>query len=86
MDEFYFISFESTHHALQAEKYLKDNKFSITVIPTPREVTLSCGLSIKINSGGIDSIKGMIDEGMIRVKGIYFLKKINGMRNIEKLY
>ncbi|WP_129599839.1 DUF3343 domain-containing protein [Anaerophilus nitritogenes] len=44
--EFYIISFESTHHAIQTEIKLKKN-FSIETIPTPREISASCGLSIK---------------------------------------
>ena len=44
--EFYVIVFDSTHHAIQTEKRLKES-FQIEMIPTPREITASCGLSIK---------------------------------------
>lgn len=47
--EFYVIVFDSTHHAIQTEKRLK-NKFQIETIPTPREITASCGLSIKFST------------------------------------
>jgi len=85
MDEYYFITFESTNHALSAEDYLKKNDYSITIIPTPTEVTQSCGLSIKFNSGCISKIKELIDGGSIRTKSIYHLKRENGIRNIEKV-
>lgn len=44
--EFYVIVFDSTHYAIQTEKRLK-GRFQIETIPTPREITASCGLSIK---------------------------------------
>lgn len=85
MEEYYFLSFDSTSYALQAESYLKDRNFSITIIPTPRDVTQSCGLSIKFNTSAVDTVKEIIDEGIIRVKGIYHLKRENGARKVEKI-
>lgn len=55
----YILSFDSTTHAIQAEKALMQ-VFSITVIPTPREITKNCGLSIKINSPDIEDIMAQI--------------------------
>lgn len=56
----YVLSFDSTSHALQTEKQIKEY-FDIAIIPTPREISFSCGLSIKINSLDIDKIKDFID-------------------------
>lgn len=86
MEEFFFISFESTSYALQAEDYLKSHEFSINIIPTPREVSQSCGLSIKVNGGSLDKIKEIIDDEKIRVKGVYNLKNEKGVRKVEKIY
>ena len=85
MDEYYFLSFDSTNYALQAESYFKKNNFNITIIPTPREVTQSCGLSIKFNDSCVNTIKRAIDGINIKTKGIYFLKKENGKPKIEKI-
>lgn len=85
MEEYYFITFESTNHALEAEDYLKSNNYSIVVIPTPREVTQSCGLSIKFNSECLDQIKDYIKNGSLNSKGIYHLKKEKGTRSIERI-
>ncbi|WP_432405894.1 DUF3343 domain-containing protein [Wukongibacter sp. M2B1] len=54
--EFYVIAFESTHYAIMAEKKLK-GKFNIQTIPTPREVTASCGLSIMFGGEILEEIK-----------------------------
>lgn len=85
MDEYYFLSFDNTNQAMQAESFLKGQNFSITVIPTPREVTLSCGLSVKFNYGGVDAIKDLVAAGSIKAKGIYHLKRENGVRSIEEI-
>lgn len=55
-EKFYVISVESTHYALMLEKKLKE-KFKVDMIPTPRCITASCGLSLKI---GIDIIEDVI--------------------------
>jgi hypothetical protein len=43
---FMFITFETTHRAIAFENLLIDD-FQIELIPTPREVTASCGLALK---------------------------------------
>lgn len=45
MDEYYFISFGSANHAILTENILREEKIDVAIIPTPREVTESCGLS-----------------------------------------
>lgn len=85
MDEYFFISFDSTSYALQAESFLKDSKLALAVIPTPREVTESCGLSIKIDKNDVTLVKEIICEGNIKVRGIYHLKRENGSRKVEKI-
>lgn len=85
MDDFYFLSFDSTNHALQAESFLKKKNMNIQVIPTPREVTQSCGLSIKLNDAALDTVKGIIEDGNMKIKGIYHLEKKDGVKSIRKL-
>lgn len=55
-DGSYILAFDSTNYAIAAEKHLIA-KFNITVIPTPREITTNCGLSIKINDDDLLKIK-----------------------------
>ncbi|MEL7568094.1 MAG: DUF3343 domain-containing protein [Dehalobacterium sp.] len=55
-EEFYVISFESTHYAMMIEKRLKE-KFKTDMIPTPRSITASCGLSLKI---GMNLMKDVV--------------------------
>ncbi len=70
-DNFYVIAFDSTHHAIKGEKILKDMQLDIRTIPTPREITASCGLSIKFNGDNLTEVKEAIENNELSVKGIY---------------
>ncbi len=37
------LSFLSVHHAIRAEKILLEIGISVTFLPTPREIDISCG-------------------------------------------
>ncbi len=69
--DFCVIVFESTHFAIAAESRLKEKSFNIEIIPTPREITASCGLSIKFPSEQITTVQREMEEGKIGIKGIF---------------
>lgn len=54
------ISFNSTHHALKASKLLPEGE----IIPTPRKISASCGLSIRIN-GNKDELLSVLKQAGI---------------------
>jgi len=84
-DGFYVMAFTSANHSIQTEKKAKD-LFNITVIPTPRELTNDCGLTIKFLDGDIAAIKAF-HQTITVPADIYFLgnEKINGKRSVEKI-
>lgn len=59
--EFYVLSFDSTHHAVRAKKMLQKAGIKIEMIPTPRNITVSCGLSIKFSNDMLDKVKDIVD-------------------------
>ena len=46
MDEYYLLTFESTHTAISTEKMLKPAE--VTIMPVPRFISASCGISVRI--------------------------------------
>ena len=46
MEEYYLITFESTHAAISTEKLLKPAE--VTIMPVPRFISASCGISVRI--------------------------------------
>lgn len=84
--EFYVISFESTHYAIMVEKKLKE-KYKINMIPTPREITASCGLSIRFSSDLFDEINREIEEFKLSQEqmGIYKIEKTDDKKIVKRL-
>lgn len=84
--EFYVIAFESTHYAIMVEKKLKD-KYNIQTIPTPREITASCGLSIKFQGEILDGIvKELMDQAVDRnMMDIYKIERTDNDKKAEKI-
>ncbi|WP_053955079.1 DUF3343 domain-containing protein [Inediibacterium massiliense] len=81
--EFYVISFESTHHAIQTEIKLKKN-FSVETIPTPREISASCGLSIKFSKEDLIDILNELGKDTKNVE-VFKIKKRGKNKIITKL-
>ncbi|MDF2548604.1 DUF3343 domain-containing protein [Anaerosolibacter sp.] len=81
--EFYVIAFDSTHYAMKTEKLLK-SKFQIEMIPTPREISASCGLSIKFSKTIFDSIMDTLEEDQGTYK-VFLVEKLENGRQVTKV-
>lgn len=82
---FNLIAFNSTSNAIRAEKELKLNDIEVKVLPVPREITASCGLSIRIKTEDLEKAMSTLKEENIDVAGYYNVSKIGLNRNIEKI-
>jgi len=58
-ESFCVVVFESTHDAIKTEKSLKA-ELKVELIPTPREISASCGLSVKFNPDLIDEVRSIV--------------------------
>ena len=54
--EYYLITFSSTHAAIAAQKYI-EGKINFHVMPTLREISSSCGISLKVESAPYEIIR-----------------------------
>lgn len=70
-EEYGVVTFNSTHHAISGEKIFKDNNIVFKTIPTPREITLSCGLSILFSLEDLLRVKELCNSNVLSVKGVY---------------
>ncbi|SKA97500.1 Protein of unknown function [Caloramator quimbayensis] len=85
MKEYCIITFESVNFAMQAESVLKNENIYHQVIPTPREITLSCGLSIRFNVDNVENIKTFVDNKRINIKNMYIVRGSGSDKKIEAL-
>ncbi|WP_195940982.1 DUF3343 domain-containing protein [Romboutsia sp. 1001713B170131_170501_G6] len=86
MNEMYIVSFNSTHHAIRTEKLLKEKEIVCTTLPTPREITASCGISIRFLYNDIEKVKETLKESDVEYKGIYKIVKLeNGKKEATEI-
>ncbi len=60
MDEYYLLTFESTHAAISTEKLLKPA--GVTIMPVPRFISASCGISVRIRPDKKDEAEEIFRE------------------------
>lgn len=82
MDKYYILTFYNTQGAIRAEQELKKINVNVTVMPTPTQITRSCGISLKFDYEGIDKIRDLISKGDIEVNKI-LLREDMGYKIIE---
>lgn len=58
------ITFQSVNYTMQAEKAFEDANLKLKIIPTPREISSSCGLSILTDLDLLGDVKKLEEEGM----------------------
>ena len=84
-EEYGIVTFESTTHAIKGEKILKDLKLKFKTIPTPREISSSCGLSIRFDLNDLNIVNNTINANNLAVKGIYRYIKRDSANIAEKI-
>ena len=86
MNEIYIVSFNSTNHAMRLDKLLIENSVKAITLPTPREITASCGISIRFLYQDIESVKNILIQNNIEYKGIYKITRIeNGTKEVTNI-
>ncbi len=61
MEEHYgLVVFDSTSHALKAERELKAAMVTVAVIPTPVEFSSGCGISLLVNEAEVEKVQGAL--------------------------
>lgn len=83
--QFYVVVFESTHYAIAAEKLFKEKGYKFDIIPTPREITHSCGLSVRFTVDTLMEMKKVMEDAHIAIKGIYEIQKIANEKIIKEI-
>lgn len=61
MNEYYLLTFESTHAAISTEKLLKPAE--VTIMPVPRFISASCGISVRIRPDMKEKAEALFTEG-----------------------
>lgn len=83
--EFIAITFKSTTYAMKAESAFKTTDLKFRTIPTPREISHSCGLALRFQVEDLDLLRETIREKDLNIDGIFKISKANEGSLAEKL-
>ncbi|MDD2447349.1 MAG: DUF3343 domain-containing protein [Tissierellia bacterium] len=85
IEEYGVLTFNSTHHAISAEKALKEHELPFKTVPTPREITLSCGLSILFSFEDLDKVRELHLNNELSIKAIHKYSIVDGKKEISEM-
>lgn len=71
MQNFYLIAFDSTQQAIRTEMLLEYADIEIDTLPTPKQVTAGCALSIAFPQQDISEVVTIIVEERVEIRGIF---------------
>ncbi len=69
--DFCVIVFPSTSQALKAEKVLKQAGAEFVMMPTPREISTSCGLAVKLRPDNTDECLRQLTRHQVQMEGVF---------------
>ncbi|SHH00318.1 Protein of unknown function [Thermosyntropha lipolytica DSM 11003] len=84
-EKYALFTFNTTSHALKAEKVLKALGAEFLIVPTLREISSSCGLSVKLSWENIEKYYNDLLENKVPVEGVFRVEKEGKKNNITKI-
>ncbi len=79
------ITFGSTSYALKAEKIMKNLVKLHMIIPTPREISASCGLALKIDPSFLDECFQILAQEKVPVEEVYRIEEQGKKKVLNKI-
>lgn len=85
LKEYGVLAFKSTSQALKAERVLKEAAADFLLIPTPRQISASCGLAVKVAPKDIETARAALLAGKVEIEGTYRIDTGAGRSLAERL-
>ncbi len=85
MEEYGLITFKSTQFALQGESIFKEEEIDFKTIPSPREVSNSCGLALLFAIDDLEDVEALIENKKIEIENLYRYFKEKHRGRAEKI-
>lgn len=71
----HYLLFENHEQAVKLKKELTDAGCRVTIAPTPREVSLCCGVSLLIRDGDLAPVRAYLDTHDCVYKSLHTLEQ-----------
>lgn len=68
---YYLTSFDTTTATMEAQQLLKENGIRIALMPTPRAIQSSCGLSVRFGTDDLAAVQRLL-EGALSEGSFHF--------------
>jgi len=86
VQKFGIFTFKATAHALIAEKTLKQDEKVFMIMPTPREISTSCGLAVKVYPEDMEETRIYLEQNKVAIEGIYLIdRQYKGKDSIQPI-
>ena len=66
------VTFFGSHHALRAEKVIKDSGRPVAIIPGPREISPNCGVALRFNHEDKEGIATLLEEKKVHYEALHY--------------
>lgn len=66
----FYVLFPSHTEGMKLDSVLRKNGIKHTIVPTPRQLSVSCGISIMYNEEDGESIRRLIEENKVNILGM----------------
>ena len=73
MNPYGVVLFHTTSAVLRAEKALRRAAFSVKLIPTPRELSSDCGISLRFDWAQSDDVRAALEAARVEIVDIHQL-------------
>lgn len=65
------ISFYASHHAIRAEKVLREAEFLAALIPGPRELSPNCGVALRFEYARSEAALAILADKKVQIETIH---------------
>jgi len=86
LSDYCVVVFPSTSQALKAEKVLKSVEAEFVMMPTPREISTSCGLAVKFRPQKTDEYCQVLAESQVLIEGVYHISRDGKRAAVVKIF
>ncbi len=85
LQDYGVFTFKSTSQALKAERVLKNASAEFLMMPTPRQISTSCGLAVKAAPEHLRFYQEILVNNQIEIEGAFQLTTIDGKVHSERV-
>jgi hypothetical protein len=75
MTQYGVVLFYTTSAVMRAEKLLLKRKFSIKLIPTPRQFSSDCGIALRFDGAQYEQLKSVLDGAGVEIVSIHQIEQ-----------